>query len=196
ERPRENFSDGVNDLPVSGSELLAPRNMPPAVGWDFTWALRSLVLSRTSTTDHNQGGRYSPRRNSRSTIVRLWTFTGLSETVSLYGSASCADRTASSIASRSVRKGGLISRYVLTVAPAACATCEAWACSLRPHILLTANRRTRSFLDSRPRAGSRASTRCIACSTRSARHRWGGVSTVPLSHRSPSPLRIASRTSG
>src|SRR5436189_6432184 len=111
--------------------------MPPAVGWDFRWAGRSLVLSRTSTTDHNQGGRYSPRRNSRSTMVRLWTFTGLKETVSLYGSASCPDRTASSIASSSVRNGGLTRRYVLTVAPAACASSVACACSLSPQTLLT-----------------------------------------------------------
>src|SRR5205807_1217356 len=83
------FSIAFTTLRSHDPQLSAPRTMPPAVGWDFTWALRSLVLSRTSTTDHNQGGRYSPRRNSRSTIVRLWTFTGLSETVSLYGSASC-----------------------------------------------------------------------------------------------------------
>src|SRR5438445_13575741 len=125
-------------------QLWAPRTMPPAVRWDFTWAWRSLVLSRTSTTDHNQGGRYSPRRNSRSTMVRLWTFTGLKETVSLYGSASCPDRTASSIASRSVRNGGLIRRYVLTVAPAACALFVAWARSLDTRPWLTGKLRARS----------------------------------------------------
>src|SRR5207247_978633 len=105
-------------------QLWAPRTIPPAVGWDLTWAFRSSVRSRTSTTDHSQGGRYSPRRKRRSTIVRLWTFTGLKEIVSLYGSASCPDRTASSIASSSVRNGGLTRRYVLTVAPAACASSD------------------------------------------------------------------------
>src|SRR5205807_9803875 len=135
---RETSSMAFTTLRSHDPQWWAPRTMPPAVGWDFTWAWRSLVLSRTSATDHYQGGRYSPRRKRRSTMVRLWTFTGLKETVSLYGSASCPDRTASSMASRSVRKGGLISRYVLTVAPAACATCAAWAGSLRPHSVLTA----------------------------------------------------------
>src|SRR5437016_11081035 len=102
-RPRENSSMALTTLRSHDPQLWAPRTMPPAVGWDFTWAWRSLVLSRTSMTDHNHGGRYSPRRNRRSTMVRLWTFTGLKDTVSVDWSASCPGRTASPLASRSVR---------------------------------------------------------------------------------------------
>src|SRR5207247_725114 len=57
-RPRENSSMALTTLRSHDPQLWAPRTMPPAVGWDFTWAWRFLVLSRTSTTDHNQGGRY------------------------------------------------------------------------------------------------------------------------------------------
>src|SRR6058998_1388693 len=147
--PRENSSIAFTTARSHLPQLWAPRTMPPAVGWLFTWAFRSRVRSRTSTTDQSQGGRYSPRRNRRSTIVRLWTFTGLKETVSLNGSASCPDRTASSIASRSVKKGGLIRRYVFTVAPTSRATDAARACSFRPHTLFTEYLRTFSFVDSR-----------------------------------------------
>src|SRR2546430_3360527 len=136
-RPRENSSIAFTTLRSHVPQLWAPRTIPPAVGWDLTWAFRSSVRSRTSTTDHSQGGRYSPRRKRRSTIVRLWTFTGVKETGLLYGSASCPDRTASSIASRSVQKGGLIRRDVFTVAPSSCATDAARACPLRPPTLLT-----------------------------------------------------------
>src|SRR5881409_1702161 len=156
-RPSENSSIAFTTPRSQVPQLCAPRTMPPAVGWLFTWAFRSRVRSRTSTTDQSHGGRYSPRRNRRSTIVRLWTFTGLKETVSLNGSASCPDMTASSIASRSVKKGGLIRRYVFTVAPTSRATDAARACSFRPHTLFTEYLRTFSFVDSRPNAISSSS---------------------------------------
>src|SRR5207247_8853086 len=120
--PRENSSIAEATARSHLPQLWAPLAIPAAVGWLFTWALRSRVRSRTSTTDQSHGGRYSPRRKSRSTIVRLWTFTGLKETVSLYGSASCPDRTASAISSRSVKKGGLRRGYVFPVAPSSGAT--------------------------------------------------------------------------
>src|SRR3989441_2476096 len=195
-RPSENSSIAFTTRRSQVPQLWAPRTRPPAVGWLFTWAFKSRVRSRTSTTDQSHGGRYSPRRKSRSTIVRLWTFTGLKETVSLYGSASCPDRTASSIASRSVRKGGLTSKYVFTVAPASRATVEARACSFRPHTLLTAYRRTFSFVDSSPKAISNSSTKRRAWSSWSRRNRWASVSTMTLSQRSPSSVRTRSRTSG
>src|SRR3990172_12648910 len=116
-KPSENSSIASITPRSHSPQLWAPRAMPPAVGWLFTWALRSLVRSSTSTTDQSQGGRYSPRRNRRSTIGRLCTFTGLKEMVSLYVSASWPERTASSIASPSVSNGGFTTKYVFTVAP-------------------------------------------------------------------------------
>src|SRR5437016_4208340 len=144
-RPKENSSIAFTTLRSHDPQLWAPRTIPPAVGWDFTWAFTSRVRSRTSTTDHSQGGRYSPRRKRRSTIVRLWTFTGLKEIVSLCGSASCPDRTASSIASSSVRNAGLPRRSVLSVAPAACARSVARARALSPPTCCTASRTTRAW---------------------------------------------------
>src|SRR5437867_4544254 len=112
-RPKENSSIAFTTLRSHDPQLWAPRTIPPAVGWDFTWAFTSRVRSRTSTTDHSQGGRYSPRRKRRSTIVRLWAFTGLNEIVSLCGAASCADRTVSSVGLGSLRDGGLTRREVV-----------------------------------------------------------------------------------
>src|SRR6267143_779547 len=123
-------------------------------------------------------------------------FTGLKEIVSLCGSASCPETTASSIASRSVRNAGLTNRYVFTVAPASCTRAAAFACSSRPQTLLTLCRKTRGFVDSSPKATSSSSTESSACSSCSRLRRWLRVSTMTLSHRSPNSRRIVACISG
>src|SRR2546428_3874024 len=92
--------------------------MPPAVGWLFTYAFRSRVRSRTSTTDQSHGGRYSPRRNRRATNLRHRTLTGVKEPVFPDRSAIGPHRAAPLIAPLSVNDPGFVPQAAVSGPPA------------------------------------------------------------------------------